>query len=749
MAVIVPKYQQTETEKISLPVPEVARKTGGEYIGAGLQNLGQAAYEIGERVQVAVAQKADTIFTEFVSDALYNPDTGYFYTEGEEAVNNREAILASINGQMTSLLEGMDAGSRLRARSALENRAINVTEQVNKFAVAQQEALEKAAAAARAAATARSAKAALRNAAENVTIDPSSADAEIAAMVTAWEEAGKSPEDTKVAIGEIARDAAWAAKTAGNYLLANDLLEKYGRPIAYSGPEKYNSLKAEIDKGMVTYEATAAFESIMSTGRNTPLGNVDSWDFDPQTMIVGEDTTLPISRTVMPRAQGVVMSAPQPIQMSVPNIPVEPVIMQKNGPHDRLFSAYKTYKDSRAWENNASGEDAPVWADSGIPVVSDTLVEFVFEGTPMSGVDPGIARWFPEHLQQHNMVIPDPRYPTVAAPAPGSTAPLAPPTPYQFAQMRVEALQITDPAVRKQTLQMLDDWYTQYTIMFDAQRNQAKLQAQTEIDEWVKAGAAPEDNPMEAIKERYRDIFDAQDIQFLYSYETTVKNRSRVETDNPTYLKLYTTMSRAKAGDADALEELRKMDLLQFQRLLSDADYKALGQMQQDILSNNLPPSELGLDNLITTANRVLPGGNDEKTTALKEVVHVALIKWANGFIETHGRAPTDEEIYQQTRVLKTNVKANIRMGPDKKIPAASVDFYGESLTTDDDIPEADFFEALENGDLYLGLPNREGTEQMLAVPAEVGKETRARVRAELGREDPRAVLYALILRYR
>lgn len=122
MAMRVPQYERREVVQAQRPVGVAARQSGFGQVAKGLADVGQMFDQWQADVDEADAKAADTAFAKTVRQALYDPEQGYLYAQGGDALSRRKAAMDGLQRAYDQRLSGLSPAAKEMAQRALDSR---------------------------------------------------------------------------------------------------------------------------------------------------------------------------------------------------------------------------------------------------------------------------------------------------------------------------------------------------------------------------------------------------------------------------------------------------------------------------------------------------------------------------------------------------------------------------------------------------------------------------------------------------
>lgn len=102
--------------------PVALRSVDSSGLVQGLDNLASGFAQMEARQQRAAAKGVDTEYANYVRKTFYDPDNGYMFDKGGNAMGRGKAVLADLEAEKKRLLEGVTGPARVKAQEALDSR---------------------------------------------------------------------------------------------------------------------------------------------------------------------------------------------------------------------------------------------------------------------------------------------------------------------------------------------------------------------------------------------------------------------------------------------------------------------------------------------------------------------------------------------------------------------------------------------------------------------------------------------------
>ncbi|MFN8681686.1 hypothetical protein ACDP63_11165 [Paracoccus sp. P2] len=122
MAMRVPTYERREVVQAQRPVGVAARQSGFGQVARGLADVGQMFDQWQADVDEADAKAADTAFAKTVRETLYDPEQGYLYAQGGDALSRRKAAMDGLQRAYDQRLSELSPAAKEMAQRALDSR---------------------------------------------------------------------------------------------------------------------------------------------------------------------------------------------------------------------------------------------------------------------------------------------------------------------------------------------------------------------------------------------------------------------------------------------------------------------------------------------------------------------------------------------------------------------------------------------------------------------------------------------------
>lgn len=112
-------------------VPAAAFGTG---LNQGLQQLGGAIADMGQRINTTEAENAMVQFEREKNDILFNPEKGYFNTQGRDAFDNAQPAVKSIEDLKTKYSDSLSQGARTLFDKTAANHVTKAQVEISRHA---------------------------------------------------------------------------------------------------------------------------------------------------------------------------------------------------------------------------------------------------------------------------------------------------------------------------------------------------------------------------------------------------------------------------------------------------------------------------------------------------------------------------------------------------------------------------------------------------------------------------------------
>ncbi|SET74986.1 hypothetical protein [Paracoccus homiensis] len=122
MAMRVPGYERREVVQVQQPVGVTPRQSGVGQVAQGLANAGAMFDQWQADVDEADAKRADTAFSQDIRTALNDPEKGYLYARGGDAMSRRKEVISGLEQAYNQRLNGLSPAAKEMAQRALQAR---------------------------------------------------------------------------------------------------------------------------------------------------------------------------------------------------------------------------------------------------------------------------------------------------------------------------------------------------------------------------------------------------------------------------------------------------------------------------------------------------------------------------------------------------------------------------------------------------------------------------------------------------
>lgn len=122
-----PKVRQYGAQKVATEVTQGPRARGMSFndgIGQGLQNLGQGLVQMQERVDLAAAEEAALEFEKAKNNLFFNPDNGYFNSQGRDAYDRAPVVTKELESLREQFAKELPSPKAREAYNKVANRHI-------------------------------------------------------------------------------------------------------------------------------------------------------------------------------------------------------------------------------------------------------------------------------------------------------------------------------------------------------------------------------------------------------------------------------------------------------------------------------------------------------------------------------------------------------------------------------------------------------------------------------------------------
>ncbi len=125
---------QTQTAAQPLANPNTPRGAFGEAVMDGVSNLAGAALQMNQRIATTEAEEALVRFERDKNDVLFNPEKGYFNSQGRNAFDGAEPTVKSIEELKTKYSEGLSQTARTMFDKAAANHVTKAQAEISRHA---------------------------------------------------------------------------------------------------------------------------------------------------------------------------------------------------------------------------------------------------------------------------------------------------------------------------------------------------------------------------------------------------------------------------------------------------------------------------------------------------------------------------------------------------------------------------------------------------------------------------------------
>lgn len=131
------QYEQRNSLRPQQAAPVAAAVSGVGEAAEGLLQVGNFMFDVRDEVNTGHAMAADVKYGQMLDDMLYNPETGYMFSQGADAIDRRKQVAEQIQAEKNKFLDGLSPGARAMAEQSMGARAGDLVNTVNRHAVAQ------------------------------------------------------------------------------------------------------------------------------------------------------------------------------------------------------------------------------------------------------------------------------------------------------------------------------------------------------------------------------------------------------------------------------------------------------------------------------------------------------------------------------------------------------------------------------------------------------------------------------------
>lgn len=125
---------QTQTSAQPLASADTPRGAFGEGISAGLNTLGAGINDMTQRINTTEAENAMVQFEREKNDILFNPEKGYFNTQGKAAFDNAQPAVKSIEDLKTKYSDSLSQGARVMFDKTAANHITKAQAEIGRHA---------------------------------------------------------------------------------------------------------------------------------------------------------------------------------------------------------------------------------------------------------------------------------------------------------------------------------------------------------------------------------------------------------------------------------------------------------------------------------------------------------------------------------------------------------------------------------------------------------------------------------------
>jgi len=125
---------QTQTAAQPLASADTPRGAFGEGIAQGVGQLGDAMQQMGQRIATTEAEEALVKFERDKNDMLFNPEKGYFNTQGRNAFDGADPTVKSIEELKTKYSDSLSQNARILFDKTAENHVTRTKAEISRHA---------------------------------------------------------------------------------------------------------------------------------------------------------------------------------------------------------------------------------------------------------------------------------------------------------------------------------------------------------------------------------------------------------------------------------------------------------------------------------------------------------------------------------------------------------------------------------------------------------------------------------------
>lgn len=662
MVVQIKTYQRTEGLRAIAPTGVKAAQSDLSPIAQGVSQIGDTAFEWQDEIDTAAAKQADNQYSELIRTELYDDQTGFMYSEGQNSLDRRQSVSERLEAEQKRLLEGLHPRARARAGSAMTARFQRSLQQVDQHTAGQRKVFLDSASEARVASS-------------------------VSDAIYNPDQLAQSLSINRQEITDLAARNGWAPEVTALKL-----------------QESETAIHSGIIGRVAVADPVQALEYLRT--------NKDNMSGDEVARL--ESKLVPMVRERRGRDAGFAAAGGMPAyehstkidynmgpaRPYAPNKPVLDVIGRSvedvlgKGARVVVTSGQEGDKDQHGSNRHKTGNAADIQVvrpDGTVVRASDPDAALIAKAAASLGAK-GIG-WGDEYMGGNHFHI------DLVEPGAGQSNTWGSAGKANRADVIAamntrgggginDLLKIQDPDEQAAAVRA-------YNMVTGAQEKQKRAVADKAVDDasaLIARGGSASELTIEQI-----DALGSVGHQAMMRYEESLSVGKPITTDDTLYVDLFD----------DAANNPQKMieaNPAEWRDKLSDSDFKYFVKMRADLIAGSGPKvaDEAGISEVRTASSTALKAAGLDKDFEAVSAFESKMLRWASDFALTEERAPTPSEINDRVNQmlvpLTINPKGLKRSGAlgflwdSGKVdaPQFQVDWEGSGQTADDDLTPED-----------------------------------------------------------